>query len=118
MRPKTLGGSYVTTPLAQAMMALLGTGVACKSVALSTTEWRNVQRVYGYSSEKDPNPLIQAGNDRNTLRHAECDGLRLLAWIAAYMPPNEDPMKVLIQLASDAGWDVDSVDVEWSEENA
>lgn len=64
---------------------------------------------------QDPLSLMQAGADRNAIRHAECDGLRLLAWIAKYVSPGEDPLKHLIQLAVDAGWDVDPSDAEWAE---
>lgn len=64
---------------------------------------------------EDPRPFLQAGADRNALRHAAADGLRLLAWITKHVPPGEDPLKTLITMASDAGWDVDPSDVEWAE---
>ena len=63
---------------------------------------------------RDPRVLLQAGADRNTWRHAEVDGLRLLAWIAKYTEP--DPLKALVHLACDAGWDVDLSDVSWANE--
>lgn len=62
----------------------------------------------------DPRPFAQAGADLNAMRHAEADGLRMLAWIARYVEPCEDPVKVLVRLAIEAGWDVDPEDVEWS----
>lgn len=62
----------------------------------------------------DPQIFMQAGADRNALRFAEADGLRLLAWLAAHVAPGEDPLKTLVQLAGDAGWDVDPEDVEWA----
>ncbi|HZL96042.1 MAG TPA: hypothetical protein VFB99_20460 [Vicinamibacterales bacterium] len=64
---------------------------------------------------EDPRAFMQAGADRDVFRHAELDGLRLLAWIARYVPPGEDPLKSLVMLASDAGWDVDPDDVAWAE---
>jgi hypothetical protein len=63
----------------------------------------------------DPMPFYQAGADRNAIRHAQVDGLRLLAWFARFVPAGEDPIKTLIQLALDAGWDVDPADVTWIE---
>lgn len=59
--------------------------------------------------------LMQAGADRNMARYAEEDGLRLVAWLAKHVQPGEDPLKTLIQLAVDAGWDVDPEDTSWAE---
>lgn len=64
----------------------------------------------------DPQPLYQAGADRNAIRHAEADGLRLLAWIAKYVPAGEDPLKTLVQLASESGFDVEPADTDWANE--
>jgi hypothetical protein len=64
----------------------------------------------------DPRVLLQAGADRNLIRHAEADGLRLMAWIAKFIEPDEDPLKTIIQLAIDAGWDVDPSDVSWAQD--
>ncbi len=65
---------------------------------------------------QDPMSLLQAGADRNCLRHAELDGLRLVAWLSRHMEPNEAPLRVLIKMAIDSGMDVDPADVEWSDE--
>lgn len=64
----------------------------------------------------DPQPLYQAGADRNMMRAMETDGLRMVAWIARYLEPGADPVRLLVQLAIDAGCDVDPVDVDWAEE--
>lgn len=64
---------------------------------------------------ESPQPMMQAGADRNAIRHAEQDGLRLLAWLAKFITAGEDPLKSLVQLACDAGWDVDGDDIAWSE---
>jgi len=63
---------------------------------------------------EDPQALMQAGADRNALRHAEADGLRLLAWIAQYVPAGEDPLKHLIQMAIEADLVVDPADRDWA----
>lgn len=41
----------------------------------------------------DPQVFMQAGSDRNTMRHAARDGLRLLAWLARFVPAGTDPLK-------------------------
>lgn len=67
---------------------------------------------------KDPLPLMQAGADRNLYRHVRGDGLRLAAYIAKFCEPGEDPLKVLIRMAIDAGYAVDPEDVSWAEAEA
>jgi hypothetical protein len=64
----------------------------------------------------DPRQFMQAGANRNVFRHAKADGLRMLAWIARHMQPGDDPVKALVRLAVDAGWDVDPADVDWCNE--
>lgn len=64
---------------------------------------------------EDPIKLMQAGADRNVMRHVESDGFRLAAWIAKYVPRGEDPLKTLVQMAVASGFDVDPSDIEWAE---
>ncbi len=63
---------------------------------------------------EDPKHFMQAVADRNLLRHAEMDGFRLIAWLAKYVEPGADPLKILISLASNAGWDIDPEDIDWA----
>jgi hypothetical protein len=65
---------------------------------------------------EDPRPLMQAGADRNAIRDAECDGLRLLAWLAKFVPTGEDPLKTLVRATADAGWDVNPEDIAWADD--
>ena len=107
-------GSYVTTPKAVSILQFFGAGMRAGAVSMSPHEFRNVQRLYGYTPEPpspkppppeppvetdfptayayekavrryeedlrrhanwtDPRPFLQAGADRNTVRHAEVDG--------------------------------------------
>ena len=65
----------------------------------------------------DPRPFFQAGADVSMLRYAEVDGIRIVAWLARVMrgtAPGADPLKAVVQLAIDAGWDVDPADVSWA----
>lgn len=47
-----------------------------------------------------------AGGSRNLFRHAEADGLRMVATIARFLQPGEDPVRLLVSLMADAGFDV------------
>lgn len=113
--------ALTTTPAYATMIALLGAGQCLKGVALSKTEYGNIQRIYKFNTEHVDcgcsRELLQAGADRNMLRHAECDGLRLLAWIAKFVEAGEDPVKVLINMAVEAGYTVDPNDVAYASDN-
>lgn len=113
-RPES-SGSMITSPKAADLIGLLG-GCRYGAVAFTRDGFRAMQRIYEFQPVKDTNVLLQAGSDRNVLRHAEADGLRLLAWIARYTETGCDPLKVLIQFAIEAGVDVDPSDVDYSEE--
>lgn len=63
----------------------------------------------------DPRPIMQVGADRNAVRHAEADGLRIVAYLARYVPAGADPLKTLIQSLAAAGFDVPYEDVEWAD---
>lgn len=58
--------------------------------------------------------FVDSGDARDVFRRASRDGLRMLAFLAKYIEPGGDPVKLLVQLASDAGFDVDGSDVEWA----
>lgn len=66
---------------------------------------------------EDPKDFLQAGSDRNAMRYAEADGLRIIAWLAKYIPAGEDPLKHVIQFAVEAGLSVNSEDVDWANSN-
>lgn len=63
---------------------------------------------------RDPRVFMQAGADRNAFRYAAADGLRIVAWLARYMEPGADPLKTIVQLACENGFDVDPEDSEWA----
>ena len=113
MKRPTIKTGLVTSPSRALSVELLGPGVVQDGIFLSQDEFHSIQKLYGYKSEK--NPLMQAGAIRNALREASCDGLRMLAWLAKYVPAGEDPVKTLVQLAVEAGFDVPSEDIEWTE---
>lgn len=75
---------------------------------------KHTQALKAHASWEDPLPMMQAGADRNVMRTVEADGLRLVTWIAKFVPPGEDPLAHLIQAAVAAGWDVEPEDAEWA----
>jgi hypothetical protein len=48
------------------------------------------------------------------MRAAEHDGLRILAWLARHAEPGEDPLKLVVRMASDVGCDIDPADESWA----
>ena len=63
---------------------------------------------------KDPREFYQAGADRGLMRHAEADGLRIMAWIARFIPDGEDPLKHVVQAFAALGCDTDPADNGWA----
>ncbi len=112
-RPTNKRGSFVTTPRAAELQGSLG-GSVVKGVALTRGEVANIRRIYGIKQEEPDFIFAEDGSNRNAMRRAEVDGLRLLAWIAKYTEEGEDPLGTLVELAHNAGWDVDPADVNWS----
>ena len=56
--------------------------------------------------------LMVAGASRNMFRHAEADGLRMVAAAARYLAPGDDPVRFLISIMAEAGLDVGE-DPDW-----
>lgn len=67
-----------------------------------------------WSEWKDPRDFYQAGADRNLMRHAEADGMRIIAWIARFVPAGDDPLKHVVQAFAALGCDTDPADNEWA----
>ena len=132
----------VVAPRDAALIKLLG-GSLCDGVQLTHSQVTSLEKLYEIQEEvPDPNwtppeppkpkypgepmpparpPLknegyriLQAGAERNMFRHAQADGLRMVAWLARFVEPGEDPLRLLIQLVSDAGWDVDPEDYDYA----
>lgn len=118
-RPGNHGKGYTSTPHSATLQSLLGGGAWSRGVDVTADELDAIRRMYevpATASDRPGEELLQAGEARHDLRMAETDGLRMLAWLARYVEPGEDPVKVLVHLAAKAGWDVSAEDVAWSEE--
>jgi len=104
--------SSYTTPDAQNLIGLLGGGHLYQNLTVSQDELAHLRKLYGFTVEQQ-DTLKQAGADRNLFRHAEHDGLRIIAWLAKFVEPGTDPLKTVVQLAIDSGLDVSPTDIEW-----
>ena len=102
-----------STPLAEQQAAMIG-GVNSGSVTLSRKEIKNLCRVY--DTQHDENELIAARNVTSGLRLAQRDGMRMVAWLSEYLEAGEDPVKMLVRLVMETGYDVDPEDAAWAEE--
>lgn len=103
--------NHLVTPQCQVFLELLG-GFERNGVLLTNDQIRSLRKLYEIQPES--NLLMEAGADRNMFREAEQDGLRIVAWLSKFVEPGEDPLKAVILMAADAGWDVSSEDYEYA----
>ena len=94
---------------------VLGFEFAHAGVHFTRAEARAMRRLYGLEPSA-PGKLNEAGDNRNLMRRAEQDGLRMVAWIAKHCQPGEDPLRKLIRTVVDGGYDVDPADHAWAAE--
>ena len=131
---RTNSSVHITTPRNSEVLGLIGGGLVHEGLALTNDEVRALRKLYGYEPRKRPHlseeeepsypygsrdksqkveDFHQAGADRNLIRHAQLDGLRLVAWLAKYVDKDEDPLAFLVSVMADSGMDVDIEDVDW-----
>lgn len=127
---RTNSSVHITTPRNSEILGLIGGGLVHEGLALTNDEVRALRKLYGYDEPRKPlleeNPSYgsrdksqkvedfhQAGADRNLIRHAQLDGLRLVAWLAKFVDKDEDPLAFLVSVMADSGMDVDIEDIEW-----
>lgn len=114
---RTNSSVHITTPRNSEVLGLIGGGLVHEGLALTNDEVRYLREVYGYKLE-DPDQeaadFFQAGADRNLIRHAQLDGLRLVAWLAKYLQEGDDPLAYIVGVMADSGMEVDIEDVEWA----
>lgn len=110
-------GRFTTTPRASAELCVFA-GSHRERVALTRDEVRALRRLYKF----EPAPksaagqaLLDQGNFMGLMREAETDGLRLVAYLARFCEPGQDPVKVLIDLIADrCDAIIDPEDVAWA----
>lgn len=104
-------GYHTDTPSTANMIKLLGPGGWSGSVAFSKDQVRRLMKAYGFKEDRS-HPLAEQGTFRNLVRHTERDGLRVMAFLSRYLQPGQDPVKLVAQLCSEAGFDVPN-DIDW-----
>ena len=100
-------------PEASLVIRLMG-GHSSNGVTFTKDQVLALGRLYGHRKDADFNEFMAAGAERNMFRHAKADGLRLMAVLASFCDPGEDPVKVLVRLMSSQGYDVGAL-AEWAE---
>lgn len=105
----------LNTPRAESVYRLCG-GSYQEHFFCNRDQLRKLKEFYG--TEVDESPLLDAMNERDLFRKASRDGFRMLTMMADLnlLEPGRDPIKSLLQIAMEAGVDVDSQDGEWAEE--
>lgn len=98
-------GAFVTTPMDSTSIALLG-GFNHGSVCVTRDQEDRFRKIYGFTSRRGRTALENAGDIRNLMRYADIDGLRVMAFLSRYLEPGEDPVRLLQNALSDAGYDV------------
>lgn len=122
-------GSLVTDRMAGAMIALMG-GLTHGQVAFTRDQLKAMYSMYEFEPpvQLGPSPkssrhlpvqyrsgvddLEAAAAFRNMIRRAEADGLRLVAFLAKFMEPGEDPLRLVKEALSELGFDVQLEDDE------
>lgn len=83
------------------MISLLGYKVHFEGVALTSEEFNACQKLYQLNNEE--NVLLQAGMERDVGRAMSRDGKRIIALIAKYCEPGQDPVEFIQELLDDVG---------------
>lgn len=79
-----------------AMISLLGCRFSFEGIALSSDEFDACQKLYEFHDEE--HPLLKAGMERHIGRAMSRDGKRIIALIARYCEPGQDPVEFIQEL--------------------
>lgn len=94
---------------------MFGGGAIFCETTLSRSQVKELERLYPVEGAENERGLERVMSDRNLLRTAAQDGMRLLATIAKHCDPGEDPVKKLVRLLAETGHDVGMLG-EWVED--
>jgi len=119
--PKTIN-LHFSDPLTKKAVEEAGGGHAFSGpVAVSPEQLGALAHLYDFDLEAGTDcpaaELMLAGSVRNLFRHAEPDGMRLMALMAQWLKKGQDPVKLLVDLADQAGLPVDEELVAWAHED-
>jgi len=105
---------HYSTRQAEVMAKLFG-GESCGVNGFTHDEIKSLEQLYGFDPEADENPLMAAGSRRNLFRYATRDGLRVMAFLARYCEPGEDPVQLVAEGLVELGYDCELEDDEEEE---
>lgn len=103
-------------PDSECVLKILG-GESYEGNSFTHSQVKQLARVYGFDLSKSSSSAVgleRAGTVRNLMRNVKSDGMRLMAVLAKWCEAGEDPVKVLIRMAADNGYDVGDL-VGWAE---
>jgi len=113
-------------PEAQDTIRILGSGETFEGVTFTRDQIRALEKLYKFnntiSNYNDNLRAVkvdrfeQAGSSRNLFRYTRSDGFRVMAILAKYLEPGEDPVKFIVRLLSSQGYDIGTL-IEWADEN-
>jgi len=114
--PEDPGGSMVSDRMTGVTIALTG-GLTKGPVAFSRDQLKHMYKMYkfdppGQLGPPDPydpgsfEKMAEAAAFRNMTRHAEADGLRIVAFLARFCGPGEGPLSIIKQGLVELGYDV------------
>lgn len=92
-------------------------GESFEGVTFSKTQIKQFQKLYP-SAEKEvlSNPLNDAIDLRDLFRYVKRDGLRVMGILAKFCEAGEDPVKILVQILIEQGFDVGDL-LAWIDED-
>lgn len=56
--------------------------------------------------------FVRTGSIRNLFRHANSDGLRIMAFLSKFCEPGEDPVQLIARVLADQGYDIEEFNEE------
>lgn len=104
-RPRTEHGSMTVDKESITMIKLLG-GRTIEQVALTRGQEDALYKLYGYCPQPPRGELQRAARFRNMTRHARNDGMRVVAFLARFCQPGQDPLQIVRCAMSEVGYDV------------
>lgn len=105
-------------PVSREMILSDFAGATCNGVVLSRDQLKWLGNLYPITNPTNTGSCVQfhsAIDTRDLLRLVQRDGLRVMAVLAKFCDAGADPVKVLVQLLWNQGYDVGDL-VEWAAE--
>lgn len=112
-RPRTLAGNATTTPRVATQLRILPTPLVYQGFAMGVDEYAAAKRLYQFHEESDS--LLQAGMQRDLARSIDSDGRRIVAYLARFVEPGQDPLAFIISIMNEARIDIPAEDLDYAD---